>query len=526
LEKSIDPTGSCDVAHKIQMYRASQCASASGGSGIMRAVMEERIPRRRIRRAPGIGRVAVAGACAWLAGCGMPEPGKPLSLLARVQTEGKLRVVTRNAGTSYYLGPHGAVGPEFELAQRFASELGVELEIYAVPSLAELFQELLEGRADIAAAHITVTPARAELMRFGPPYQEISQYVLYKAGAARPRKPDDLAGKRIEVVAGSSYVETLTALAGGLPALRWSEVTDASIDSLLEKIQNGELDLTVADSTAFDLKRSAYPGIKVAFELKSGDRIAWAFRRSDDASLHEAAQGYFARLEERGEIAALLRRYYGHDTRLDHVSTRAFVRHLETRLPSYRDVFEQVAEATGVEWRLLAAMAYQESRWDPRAVSFTGVRGMMMLTEATAAELGVQDRVDVRQSIDGGARYLLAVKEKIPARIGEPDRTFMALAAYNVGYGHLEDARVLTQRHGKNPDLWADVREYLPLLSDERWYPMLKRGYARGREPVTFVRNIRGYYDMLLWMAPPAPEPDIERAGDVQPEPALARATG
>jgi peptidoglycan lytic transglycosylase F len=189
-------------------------------------------------------------------------------------------------------------------------------------------------------------------------------------------------------------------------------------------------------------------------------------------------------------------------------------------------VFEEVARETGVEWRLLAAISYQESKWDPRAVSPTGVKGMMMLTQATAADLGLDDREDVRQSILGGARYFLEVKDKVPTRVPEPDRTFMALAAYNVGFGHLEDARILTQMHGKNPDVWADVRQHLPLLADERWYPRTKRGYARGREPVGFVHNIRSYYDILLWMAPQEMSAGTESADDRAPVQTLARASG
>ena len=480
---------------------------------------------------PRIGKIAITGACALLVGCGPPAAKGPrpttnaTPLLARVQTEGKLRVVTRNAGTSYYIGAHGAVGPELELAQRFAKELGVELEMYTVPAIDDLFEELNEGRADVAAAHITVTPARAQLVRFGTPYQEVSQYVLYREGTRQPKQVEDLVGRKIAVVAGGDYVATLAQVQATLPGLQWTEARDASVDSLLDQMARGELDVTVTESSDFDLERGGYPGIRVAFELKSGDQVAWAFRKGDDASLYDEAQDYFARLEESGETKALLRRYYHRDTQVDQMRARSFVKHIETRLPSYRSVFEQVADETGVEWRLLAAMAYQESRWDPSAVSYTGVRGMMMLTSATATELGVGDRVDVHASIHGGARYLQSLKDRIPKRIAEPDRTFMALAAYNVGLGHLEDARVLTQKHGKNPDSWTEVRQYLPLLSDERWYPTVKRGYARGREPVNFVHNVRSYYDILLWLAPEAADVETQHAGDVRRASTLAQAT-
>jgi membrane-bound lytic murein transglycosylase F len=161
-----------------------------------------------------------------------------------------------------------------------------------------------------------------------------------------------------------------------------------------------------------------------------------------------------------------------------------------------------VARETREDWRLLAAIGYQESKWDPTAVSPTGVKGLMMLTAETAQRLGVKDREDPRQSIFGGARYLQKMRETIPERVPEPDRTWLALAAYNLGYGHLEDGRILTQMHGKDPDSWQDVREHLPLLGQERWYMQVKRGYARGWEAVKFVDNVRGYLDILEWVSP------------------------
>ena len=153
---------------------------------------------------------------------------------------------------------------------------------------------------------------------------------------------------------------------------------------------------------------------------------------------------------------------------------------------------------SGIEWRLLAAVAYQESQWDPIATSETGVRGLMQLTEETARHLGVVDRLDAKSSAIGAARYLADLKSKLPARIAEPDRTWLALAAFNIGVAHLEDARILAQRQKLNPDLWADVRKVLPLLAEPEYYLGAKYGYARGGMPVAFVGRVRGYYDILL----------------------------
>lgn len=176
-----------------------------------------------------------------------------------------------------------------------------------------------------------------------------------------------------------------------------------------------------------------------------------------------------------------------------------FQKRLAARLNPYRSWFEQAAANVDVDWRLLAAIAYQESRWDPLAESADGALGVMMLTESTAHELGVTDRANPRQSIFAGARYFASLLRKIPARIPEPDRTWLAVAAYNVGFGHLEDARVLTQERGKNPDSWDDVREHLPMLADQDWYGQAKRGYARGSEPVQFVGRVQRFMTLLDW---------------------------
>ncbi len=184
---------------------------------------------------------------------------------------------------------------------------------------------------------------------------------------------------------------------------------------------------------------------------------------------------------------------------LAYEDTWQFHQDLAARLPQYRAWFEEASQQTGVDWRLLAAIGYQESKWDPEAQSSMGASGMMMLTSDTADSLGVEDRSDAHESILAGARYFQEVRDKVPAHIPEPDRTWLAIAAYNVGYGHVEDARRLAQMRGKNPDSWQDVREQLPLLADETWYDRLKHGFARGAEPAQFVDRIQRFLKLLEW---------------------------
>jgi membrane-bound lytic murein transglycosylase F len=172
---------------------------------------------------------------------------------------------------------------------------------------------------------------------------------------------------------------------------------------------------------------------------------------------------------------------------------------MQSRLPLYKKWFEEAADESSQDWRLLAAIGYQESKWNPHAASGSGALGLMQLTLQSATAVKVANPADPRQSIFGGARYFRSIYEKIPAHVSDPDRTWFALAAYNIGYGHVEDARVLAQKAGRDPDSWDDVRRFLPLLSEEQWYTQTANGFARGSEPVRYVDSVRSYVDLLEW---------------------------
>ena len=176
---------------------------------------------------------------------------------------------------------------------------------------------------------------------------------------------------------------------------------------------------------------------------------------------------------------------------------QTFLKHITTRLPHYRKEFQQAEKTTGIPWVLLAAMSYQESKWNRHAKSPTGVRGLMMLTRSTAADLGIQNRLDPKKSIAGGARYLSHLYKRLHRVIQEEDRMFLALAAYNVGIGHVKDAQVLAQRLEKNPNRWDNLKDVLPLLAKKQYYKNLPHRYARGWEPVQYVTRIREYRKIL-----------------------------
>jgi membrane-bound lytic murein transglycosylase F len=408
--------------------------------------------------------------------------------------------VTRNLPSAYYLGASGPQGPEFDLASRFAAELGVRLFMYSVPNVADAMREVESHRAHIAAAGLTRGIRLPDSASFGPPYQQVREHLIFRQDGTKPRTIEQANEGHIEVVGGSAHAATLEQWRVLNPNLTWVENPLAETEELLYRLSRREFDYTVADSNEFAIGRAFHPEIRIAFDLTQGKSLAWVVD-TRDASLLKRVTAFYSSLSAEGRLASILDTYYGDSDRFDYIQSRVFLEHIETRLPRYRHWFREAAAEVGVDWRLLAAVGYQESHWDPLATSHTGVRGLMMLTEETARALKVTDRLDPRGSIFGGARYFKWVRNQLPSRILEPDRTWFTLAAYNVGVGHLEDARVLTQMHGKNPDAWSDVRDHLPLLTQAKWYKRVKRGYARGWEPVRFVENIRGYIDILDWVA-------------------------
>jgi len=336
----------------------------------------------------------------------LDQPGP--DQLQQVRERGALVLLTRGGPSTYFQGPEGETGPEYDLARAFANHLGVALEVRLADGFDELEGLLSDGDGDFVAANLSPTPDLERRMRFS-----------------------------------SAYAVTL--------------------DDRQEQ--------------------------------------AWGFRPGNDDSLAQAAEVFLQQARDNGQLASIQQRYQEDTTQtVDQLAVHHFMEDVRERLPQYLPVFREVAEQYDMDWRLLAALAYQESQWDPQAVSATGVTGLMQITRRTATAMGLEDRDDPAQSIDGGARYLARMHERMPRRIVEPDRTWMALAAYNIGWGHLEDARVLTQNQGGNPDSWMDVHSRLPLLTQERYFSELKHGYARGYEAQRHVRSVRGYFELLVWM--------------------------
>jgi len=421
------------------------------------------------------------------------------SLIVQIKTLGELRVATRTSPLAFYRGPDGIPeGPEYELAQRFADDLGVTLKITPMRSYADIYAALTSGQAHIAAAGLKIPMQSVPGIEFGPAYQHVREHLIYRRGAIRPGSLADIGNSDLEIAAGSSHAKTLEDARNANPELVWVENSSTNSQALLDGVADGTIDYTIADSTEFALAHDVHPDLRIAFDFPGNRPLAWAASDRDPGFARDMRE-YFTRLKVDGELATIVNRYYGRSEDAEFAGGPGFMRHLQSRLPLYKEWFVEAAEQSSQDWRLLAAIGYQESKWNPRASSSAGARGLMQLTAESATEAKVTDLSDARQSIFGGARFFRQVYEKIPSHVPEPDRTWFALAAYNIGYGHVEDARVLAQKAGRDPDSWQDVRDFLPLLEQERWYTKTENGYARGWEPVRYVDNVRGYRDLLEW---------------------------
>jgi membrane-bound lytic murein transglycosylase F len=451
------------------------------------------------------GRALLALPAMLLVACSNPDS------LDRIIQRGELVVISRNGPATFYEDKGGPAGFEYALSSQFAEELGVSLRMDVRYNINDILQSVRRGQADIAAAGLTVTPLRQAEFHFSSPYTDIQAQVVYVSGTRRPRKIEDLYQTRLVVLADSSHAETLHQLQAQYPDLKWEEISDADPSDLMEMVTSGAANFALLDSNEFVANRSLYPKLRVGFDIPPGGQLAWVFLADPrSARLRDKANAFFERIHRDGSLEQLKEQHFGHAWGVTQVDSQTFSRRMRNRLPDYQPLIRATADEYQLDWHLLAAIAYQESHWNPYARSPTGVRGLMMLTSNTAREMGVDNRLDATQSLRGGARYFKKIKRLLPADIEEPDRTWFTLAAYNIGRGHLEDARVITERQGGDPHLWADVKLRLPLLQRSKYYRNTRHGYARGSEPVTYVQNIRHYYNILAWQdisknSPPVP---------------------
>ena len=412
-----------------------------------------------------------------------------------IQHQKQLKVGMINHPLSYFVNIEGTSGIEYELSKAFADYLGVSLAVESFDNSDQLFKALRENQIDIAAAGLLYQPERGEQFQIGASYYSASWQVVYKKGNTRPYKLGDLQGELI-VPSGSAVIPILEKLKEVNPTLNWKTTDKYTQEELLLQVADGKLSYTIAVSVDISAAQHISPNIAVGFDLIDEMPVVWYLPHSSFSELQAAVLEFMDNANETGLLARIEEKYFNHLSRFNYVDIVSYLNAIKNVLPKYQPLFEKYKGE--LEWQMLAAIAYQESHWDPNAISPTGVRGIMMLTRDTAERMHVTDRTNAEQSIKGGAEYLNMLIEQLPTTIPKEDRIWYGLAAYNMGLGHLLDVRRLTKQLGGDPDNWLDVKKNLPLLAEKRHYSGLKYGYARGFEAYNYVENIRKYYSSII----------------------------
>jgi membrane-bound lytic murein transglycosylase F len=440
-----------------------------------------------------IAKIAILWGLVWYYGC---DQSLIRNDLEAIKERGEIVMITRNNAACYFEGPDGPTGFEYDLTKAFADQLGVRLKTIVIEDEASMVAALREGKADLIASDTPFGPLASRMLALGPGYMTIEHQVVGRRNGPEIKSVHDLMSNVIWLSGNSSRLWALKEAQKKHPQITWQTLSDYSAEEMLQMVWNESLPLTILESNIIKMNRRFYPELVVHLNLGSPRSLTWAMAPGS-RGLQKAVSDWFVQASTQEKLQGLKDHYFSHLEEFDYVDLARYRRRISDRLPKYQAHFEQAAEKYGLDWRLVAAQAYQESHWNPRARSYTGVRGIMMLTQETAKTLGLKNRLEVKETIWAGTRYLARLHRLIGGDVPEPDRTLMALAAYNIGFGHLQDARELARRLNKQADTWHCVRSVLPLLQKQKYYKTLTHGYARGNEAVQYVDRIRTYHKVL-----------------------------
>ena len=429
--------------------------------------------------------------------------------LGVIRERGSLRVLTLNNPVNYFLYRGRMKGFDYEVSKMAAARLGVRLEMVVPPRRDLIFDWLLEGRADLIASTLSVTPERQETLAFSRPYLFIREMVVQPATAAAPiADVSELEGRQIHAWASSSHHETLVKLrdaGGGFEIVPVPE--DMEFDEILDRVASGEFPLAVVDSHILGAELAFRDDVTIAFALEypppppedqhtvlARDKAVAFAVRPGNIELRAFVDDFVRDIRGTLEYNDARRRYFEDNRRLDRVKERRAA--VSGRLSPYDELFKLYSKRYDLDWRLIAAQAYQESHFDPRAESWAGAVGLLQLLPSTAHELGLGDPRDPESSIHGGIKYMYLLLERQDERIPLKHRLRFALAAFNAGWGHVADARRLAAEKGWDPNKWfGHTEKAMLLLRDPRYYRRARHGYVRGFEPVNYVSQIQNTYD-------------------------------
>ncbi|MBU8849766.1 MAG: membrane-bound lytic murein transglycosylase MltF [Desulfobacterales bacterium] len=421
--------------------------------------------------------------------------GSDLSSIERIKKNGVLRLITNNSINTYYYYNGQPTGFEYDLAREFADFLNVDLDI-VTPGWNNMFSYLEQGKGDFIASGLTITKDRLEKVNFSIPYMSIQQRVVHHKLIFGPKNIEDLTFRTLHVRRGTSYQSRLEEIKKSGVNFNYILHDNTPTKELIRMVHDREIKFTIADNNIAYLNQRYYPDIRIGIPLQEKESLAWAVKKNDSKML-EQVNKFFLHAKETGLLKQILNKYYSNIEDTDPFDLKRFHQRIETRLPKYKKLIIEESIKYGFDWKLVAAVVYQESHFNPNAKSFTNVRGLMQVTTATAEEMGIENHLNPSQSIKAGIKYLDKMVKKFDYFEDEYERILFALASYNVGYGHVIDAMRIAVDMGLDEIKWQNLKTTLPLLSKSKYYKKTKYGYARGWEPVQYVERILTYYDIL-----------------------------
>jgi len=415
--------------------------------------------------------------------------------LQRIQDTGEITVVTRNTAHCYYLYRDQPMGFEYEMAQAFADHLGVRLRVKVVDKWKDMVRALNDGSAAFIAASAPIIPQWQTKVAFSDGYMEVNQQIITHRKNARIKKATDLSGKTIDVRRGTAYQQRLIELKDQGIDLAIRLHDDLPAEELIQKVANGEIEFTIANSNIILINRRSFPGAVSTGSINDRLQLGWAVYPKS-IELLEQINTFFEVIKKSGKFDAIYNKYYGDTEDFDYVDLKTFHKRVKTRLSRYSPFIKAAAKKHGFDWRLIAAQIYQESHLNPWAKSRAGARGLMQIMPLTAKSLGIDDLFDPVQNINAGVQHLKDLYLHFDEAKGQ-NRLLISLAAYNIGQGHISDARELAKKKGLDPNKWESLEKTLPLLRYRKYYRNTKYGFCRGNEPIRYIKQIMIYYDVL-----------------------------
>jgi membrane-bound lytic murein transglycosylase F len=423
------------------------------------------------------------------------EFGSAPSSVERIKKTGVLRVITNNSINTYYYYNGQPTGFEYDLAREFANFLSVDLDI-VTSGWNNMFSYLKQGKGDFIAAGLAITKKRLEKVNFSIPYMTIQQHIVHHKLVFGPKNIEDLTFRTLHVRRGTSYHSRLEEIKKTGVDFNYILHDNIPTEELIRMVHEREIKFTVADNNIAYLNQRYYPDIRIGIALQEKESLAWAVNK-DDSQMLEQINKFFLYANETGLLKQIADKYYSNIEDSDPYDLKRFHQRIKTRLPKYKKIIIEESQKYGFDWKLVAAIVYQESHFNSDAKSYTNVRGLMQVTTATAEEMGIEDRLKPSQSIKAGIKYLDKMVKKFDYLEDDYDRILFALASYNIGYGHVLDAIRIAINMGLDEKKWQSLKTTLPLLSKSKYYKQTKYGYARGWEPLQYIERILIYYDIL-----------------------------